>query len=432
MRNLVMLVLSGAIFAGTALAQAPQALPDAAQSDPAALHWMEGFPPPADKTIRISDGSAWKFPQLRWSFNHMRELGPTADVSRGEGTAVALPSSTRDLSGVAFSTTDGEPMTFAEALSKTYSDGIVVLHKGQVVFEKYFGAGAPQRPHIGMSMTKSFVGTLAAMLIAERKLDRAAPVIRYIPELDHSAYADATVDQVMDMRIGIKYSETYADPKSEIWDYIRAGGWFPLPPDYNGAKTLYDFLVKLEKEGQHGGAFGYKTPNAEVLAWIVQRASGRALADLLAERIWSKLGAEQDGYFLLDSAGTASGGGGFVGTVRDFARFGEAMRNHGRFNGQQIIPESVVAEIFRGGDREAFAPAGFKTLPGWSYRDMWWISHNEHGAIMARGIHGQNIYLDPAAEMVIARVASHPIAANAANDPITLPAYAAIANALMK
>src|SRR5262249_58194004 len=140
---------------------------------------------------------------------------------------------------------------------------------------------------------------------------------------------------------------------AEIWDYIRAGGWFPVPPDYKGPRTLYEFLVKLEREGEHSGAFAYKTPNTEVLAWIIKRVSGRSLADLLSEHIWSKLGAEENAYFLVDSVGTESGGGGLAATLPDFARFGEAMRNKGRLHGQQIIPEKVVVDLFPGGINEA-------------------------------------------------------------------------------
>jgi CubicO group peptidase (beta-lactamase class C family) len=103
-----------------------------------------------------------------------------------------------------------------------------------------------------------------------------------------------------------------------------------------------------------------------------------------------------------------------------------------RFNGQQIVPAAVVADITKGGDRAKFAPAGYKTLPGWSYRNMWWVSHNPHGAFTARGIHGQGIYVDPAAEMVIARFASHPLAANANYDATSLPAYDAVAKHLMR
>ena len=117
--------------------------------------------------------------------------------------------------------------------------------------------------------------------------------------------------------------------------------------------------------------------------------------------------------------------------LRDLARFGEAMRLDGRFNGQQIVPKAFVDDVRRGGDRQKFAPAGYKTLPGGSYHSMWWVLHNAHGAYSARGIHGQAIYVDPAAEMVIARFASHPLGGNVNMDPTSLPAYDAVANWLM-
>ena len=119
-------------------------------------------------------------------------------------------------------------------------------------------------------------------------------------------------------------------------------------------------------------------------------------------------------------------------TLADLARFGEMMRNEGQFNGQQIIPKAVVQDIARGASQAHFAKGGYPLLKDWSYRNMWWVTHNEHGAYMARGIHGQSIYVDPKAEMVIVRYAAHPIAANGANDPLTLPAYHAVAKSLMK
>lgn len=207
----------------------------------------------------------------------------------------------------------------------------------------------------------------------------------------------------------------------------------PQGKDYAGPKSFYEFLQTLQKEGEHDQAFAYKTANAEMLAWIVRRASGKSLAQLLSDRIWSRIGAEQDGYFMVDRIGTESGGGGLNITLRDLARFGEMMRNHGRAaNGQQVLPKAVIEDIRRGGDPAKFAKAGFATLPGWSYRNMWWVSNNADGAYAARGIHGQAIYIDPKAQMVIARFGSHPIAANGANDPISLPMYQALADALMK
>jgi len=415
-----------------ARADDPPKLPTAAQTDPVANKVMQGFPPPPDKTVRFNDGTSSRFPGTRWAFSHIRELVPTANVWRGEGAFVPLPRAERDIDKIPVTTMDGKSITFGDMPALTYADGLLVMHKGRVIYEKYFGAGNAHTPHIAFSVTKSFVGTLAATLAAQSKLDPAAQVVKYVPELKDSAYGDATVRDVMDMTIGVKYSENYSDPKAEVFDYARAGGMMPQPPGYSGPKTFYDFLVKLQKEGEHDKAFAYKTSNAEVLAWIVCRASGQSLADLLSKEIWQKLGAENDAYFMVDSIGTASGGGGLNTTLRDLARFGEMIRNKGKFNGQQVIPEAAIADITTPGDTAKFAPAGYKTLPGWSYRDMWWQSNNANGAFAARGIYGQSIYIDPKAEMVIVRYASHPYAANAANDPVTLPAYAALAAELMK
>jgi CubicO group peptidase (beta-lactamase class C family) len=240
------------------------------------------------------------------------------------------------------------------------------------------------------------------------------------------------VRQVLDMTVGVKYSENYADPKAEVWQYARAGGVFPRPAGYAGPTSFYGFLETLQKEGEHGQAFAYKTVNTDVAGWLIRRATGQSVGEVLSERIWQKLGAEQDAYMVVDSTGTEFAGGGFNPTLRDMARFGEMMRQGGRFNGQQIVPKAVVDDIRRGASREDFAKAGYKTLPGWSYRDMWWVSHDDHGVFEARGIHGQAIYIDPKAEMVIARFGSFPVAANAYIDPTTLPAFRALADYLMK
>jgi hypothetical protein len=419
-----------ATLAPQARADDPPKLPTAAQTDPVANKIMQGFPPPPDKIVRFGDGSSSKFPGTRWAFSHIRELSPTANVSRGEGPIVQLPRAEQDIDKIPVTTMDGKQITFGDVPALTYTDGLLVLHKGKVIYEKYFGAGDPHKPHIAFSVTKSFVGTLAATLVAQGKLDPDAQIVKYVPELKDSAYGDASVREVMDMTIGVKYSENYTDPKAEVFDYARAGGMMPLPPNYTGPRSFYEFLVKLQKEGEHGKAFAYKTSNAEVLAWIVKRASGQSLADLLSKEIWQKLGAENDAYFMVDSIGTESGGGGLNTTLRDLARFGEMIRNKGKFNGQQVIPEAAALEVAKPGDKSKFS--GYKTLPGWSYHDMWWHTDNENGAFEARGIYGQAIYIDPKAEMVIVRYASHPYAGNPANDPVTLPAFYALAKELMK
>lgn len=251
-----------------------------------------------------------------------------------------------------------------------------------------------------------------------------------MPELKKSAYGDATVRQVMDMTTALNYSEDYANPKADIWEFSAAGNPLPKAKDYQGPVGYYEYLETVEKLGEHGEVFGYKTVNADALGWIISRATGKSVTQLLSEKIWSKIGMEQDAYYQVDSKGIAFAGGGLNAGLRDLARFGELIRNKGNWNGKQIFPEAAVLDIMKGGSKEAFAKSNHSNLKAWSYRNMWWMTENENDAFAARGVHGQTIYIDPAAEMVIVRLASHPIAGNAANDATSLPAYKAVANYL--
>jgi hypothetical protein len=395
---------------------------------------MVGAPPPQDKLIRFADGSWFRFPQTRWSFSHIRQLMPTSVVRRGSRPASVLPEAGRaaDIDAVTFQPIGrSESMTWAESLAANYTDGILILHRGRVVYERYFGALAADRQHLAFSVTKSFVATVAAALIAEGALDERATVASYLPELRTSGIGDATIRQLLDMTTGLSYTEDYVDQKSDAWELSRAGGFLARPPDYRGPESFFDYLKTLTKAGPHGEKFSYKTVNTDALAAVLRRVTGKSLSDLLRDRLFAPLGAEYDAFFTVDPTGAEFAGGGLNLTLRDLARFGESMRLGGRYNGQQIVPKTVVDDIRKGGDRARFAPAGYKTLPGWSYRTMWWVSHNEHGAFSARGIHGQAIYVDPAADMVVARFASHPLAANINLDPTSLPAYDAVARHLM-
>jgi CubicO group peptidase (beta-lactamase class C family) len=338
-----------------------------------------------------------------------------------------------DLDAVTFMPLGGSTkLTWADSLAANYTDGIVVLHRGRIVYERYFGALAAERPHIAFSVTKSVIGTMAAMLVAEGKLEASAPVSRYLPELAASGFGDATVDQVLDMTTALDFSENYVGGSDSFLSFARAAGVFPRPAAYAGPSSILQFLPTHARKGNHGEAFTYRSPNTEVLGWLIARVTGKRPEVVLQERIWSRLGAEADAFIALDPSGAAVASGGFNCRLRDLARFGEMIRLQGRYNGQQIVPAAVIADIRRGGSPQAFVPAGYKTLPGWSYRKQWWISHDDHGAFMARGIHGQAIYIDPTAEMVIARFASHPLAGNMNLDPMSLPAYRAIADQLLR
>lgn len=405
----------------------------AENSDPEKLGWMVGAPPAADKIIRFTDGHYFDFPQLRWTVCNFQQLMPTKRVSQGLGAPMPLPRAERvtDIDATTFIPLGKEKaMTWKESLSANFTDGIVVLHDGKIVYEYYAGCLKPDNAHGAMSVTKSFTGLLAEILVADGTLDETRLVKNYIPELANSAFGDATVRQLMDMTTGLDYSEDYADPDAEVWQHAAAGSPLPKPKDYKGPRTYYEFLQTVEKQGEHGKEFGYKTVNSDALGWIISRVSGKDVATLLSEKIWNRIGAEQDAFYTVDSIGTPFAGGGLNAGLRDLARVGQVLLDDGVMNGQRIIPQQAIASIRKGGDKEAFKAGNYALLPGWSYRSMWWVTNNKNGAYMARGVHGQSLYIDPSARMVIARFSSHPKAGNANNDPTTLPAYDALARSL--
>lgn len=404
------------------------------ESDPRTLGWMEGFPPTHDKLIMQPESDFFSFPKLRWTVCHFRELLPTETVSRGIGAPEPL---TYDLDEKAIDALtftpigSSETMTWEESLAANYTDGMLIIHKGKVVYERFFGCLDEAGKHGAMSMTKSMTGLLAEMLVAEGSLDDTQLVAAVIPELADSAFGSATVRQVMDMTTGLAYSEDYSDPEADIWIYSRAASPLPKPADYSGPNGYFEYLATVKPDGKHGEAFHYKTINTDALGWIISRVSGMEFTELLSDRIWNRMGAEQDAYVAVDGKGTPFAGGGMSAGLRDLGRIGLLMLNGGTINGRRLFPAEVVAAITQGGSKEAFEKAGYRTLEGGSYRSMWWLFHNEHGAYAARGVHGQTIYIDPTAEMVLVRLASFPTAKNAAIDPTSLPAYQAVAEYLL-
>ncbi|MDX1559214.1 MAG: serine hydrolase [Marinobacter sp.] len=407
---------------------------DAVSSDPKNLGWMQGFPPPPDKLVTQPDSNFFSFPKLRWTVCHFRELLPTEQVSRGIGAPVPLEYSLDEaaIDALTFKPMgSSETMTWEESLAANYTDGMLILHEGKIVYERYFGCLDETGKHGAMSMTKSMTGLLAEILVVEGKLDDGALVSSIVPELADSAFGSATVRQVMDMTTGLAYSEDYSDPKADIWIYSRAASPLPKPMGYDGPDGYFEYLQTVKPEGEHGDAFHYKTINTDALGWIISRVSGLEVTELLSERLWRRMGAEQDAYITVDGKGTPFAGGGLSAGLRDLGRVGLLMLNEGEINGQRLFPSKVVANIRKGGSKNNFAKAGYTTLEGGSYRSMWWLLHNEHGAYAARGVHGQTIYVDPKADMVIVRFASYPTAKNGKIDPTSLPAYQAVAEYLM-
>lgn len=419
--------LSASIAGCAIAAPAAPALPEPSSVRIDQLKLMQGFPPPADQQVTKAT-YMYQYPQMRWAFHHMRELLPTRAIERGQGPVVPLVKGqdlTQLIDQLRFTGPEGS-LSFAEYLDATYTDALLVMHKGQVVYERYLGM-PESSAHIMWSMTKSMVGLIATQLIVEGALDANQQVTHYLPELAQSGWQGATVQQVLDMTADINYSEVYSDAHSDVVKYGRALALASVPDSYDGPRSLYAYLPTITGNGAHDQEFQYRTVHTEVLAWILRRVTGLNSAELFSQKVWSKLGTEHEAYLLLDPAGTDMAGGGMNASLRDLARFAEMLRQNGTFNGQQVISAKALAMIQQGADPVKFQAAKRPAQAGYSYHNQFWISHNADGAFELLGIHGQMIHVNPKAELVVVRLGSHPVASSGAHLPYSLPAFAALA-----
>jgi hypothetical protein len=365
---------------------------------------MEGFPPPADQLVTLAN---WRrAPFSAWGFRNVRRLIPTANIP-ASGQAVELKTSLEEIGQIGFSSHDGKPTSIGRALPATHTDAFIVLRRGRIAMEWYGEGMSATTQHIIFSVSKSICGILGGILVDRGLLDPNDPVTEFVPELASSVYAGCTIRHLLDMAVGIAFTEDYEDPKGDVIRYRYAAGWDPLPPGETPI-DLRSFLAQQKPDGQkHGELFHYVSTNTDVLGWVYERACARPYAELLSDYLWTPLGAECDAYITVDARNAMRAAGGVCVTPRDLARFGEMIRRRGVAHGRQVVPGAWIDDINEQGDATAWARSELADmLPEASYRSKWYRIDRTRNVLCALGIHGQWIYIHPEAEIVIVRMAS--------------------------
>ena len=370
-------------------------------------------------------------PYNRHTFINVREFVPTAEVWRGRGPVSVMSERRQNLDELPFTKPDGKQSTIGRFLADSFTDGFIVLHRGAIITERYFGGMTGRSLHLSQSVAKSITGTVAGILIGRGQFDPNAPITEYLPELDATAYRGATIQQVMDMTSGVRFDETYTDPCSDIGKVDVASNWKPVPPeapaDAIWPRDMREVILSLKtKEAEHGARYQYRSIETDVLAFAMQRSSGQRLSDLVSELLWQPMGAEESANFTVDPSGYALAEGGFNATLRDYARFGLVHLGNGHFNGHQIVPAAFVEDT-RSGPHGHFNDSGRETLPNGCYRNTFWIVDRAKQVVQGRGVFGQLVHVDPHHDLVVVKLSSYPVfididltrETNAAIDAIT-------------
>ncbi|HEY6795129.1 MAG TPA: serine hydrolase, partial [Kineosporiaceae bacterium] len=289
-----------------------------------------------------------KPPQLHWALQRVSEIFPTAEIPPAH-LAAPLLRQQQDLFAVPLThPSTGATVTVGQVVGGTETDGWMVARGGAIVQELYFDGMNPQTRHLLMSVSKSVVGAVAGALVDGHVLRVDRPLADYVGALSGAGYGSATVRDVLDMRSGIRFSEEYHDPHSDVRQLEEAFGWAPrIHPHIPDG--LYEYLCTLPNGRQHGIAYEYRSSETDALGWVCEAVTGRAMADLVHELIWEPIGAEFAADIAVDRRGGGMHDGGISACLRDLVRFGSVFLTDGvAWSGRRVLSESWITETVTG------------------------------------------------------------------------------------
>ncbi len=353
-------------------------------------------------------GETWQFgPLNRWAYTHLREILPTKDIPNDFRTARPLPGIDTAQSALDI-VIAGRTESLDDAMERLYVDGVLVIQDGQVVVERYAGTLRPNRTHLMWSVTKTITGLTAASVYADGLVDLDKTVVDYVPELAASGWANDTLRNILDMRDSSNWTEDYDAPDSTVRRQDCADGLLTgracedIPVTGN-----YEFLPQVGKDASRTGNFVYKSGTTDVMAWVLEAATGKRFADLVSERLWQPLGAERSAHITVDNGGFTLASGGMSATLRDIARVGQLMLDRGKAGNRQLVPAQWVDDIFEHATPLG-APASSQNSVTPYYRSFVWGVGDGLGTVYAEGVHGQFIFVSPSTNTVIAMFSTWP------------------------
>jgi CubicO group peptidase (beta-lactamase class C family) len=344
-------------------------------------------------------------PYNRLGVIRVPELARTERISRGDGPVLELPRDERSLDSFSFEF-EGEKISFSQMLEATYTDGLLILHDGVVLFETYAGAMKPSDTHLLMSVSKSLTSTLCGVFVERGLVKPEGAVVDYIEELRGTSWEGCTVQHLLDMRAGTRWDYEEDEVKTCDVSGYRTHSRRDIPPD------SASWIRSIENSHEHGGPFRYVSLENNVLGWVLECAGGGRFADLFAREIWSEIGAERDAEILLDTSGFSVVEGGICTTLRDLGRFGQMCLQAGKLSGRQLVPADWLGRL---GVRDqelidAFAgsPEFDAAKPDAFYHDNWWIFDATRGVYSGIGVNGQVLLIHHPTQTVVVKFSSHP------------------------
>jgi CubicO group peptidase (beta-lactamase class C family) len=342
-----------------------------------------------------------------WAYLHPSEVFPAAIVRR-DGEVLNLPEALHpEIGDLVLKKEDGSSRTLLEFINAGAVDGCIVLHQGKVVFEAY-PAMASNDLHLLFSVSKAFVSTALAILEDQGRIDLQKPVESYLPRLKASAWAGTRLRDIADMASGMEGSETgndaYRNPAHKQFQLEATLGWQPrtaanLPAAVRQG-DLPGFLGTIKRLRKPGEIWAYTSSNTAVLAEVMERTTGKSLANVISELIWSKMGAEHDALLLQNERGYPVAHAGMVTTLRDLARFGLLFTKSAGPAQRGVVSEKILHRILQEGRPKVLPKDHPPEMEPLTYQ--WDMVGAKEGELAKGGWAGQLLYVNREKDVVVA------------------------------
>ena len=334
--------------------------------------------------------------KIVYNFLNMDKIFPTREIKASKNPK-PLKRNIKTLPETFFF--EGEEKNLQEYLDYFWSDGMIVLHKNEMVYENYWLGNNENKRHISWSVAKSFISALVGIAYEEGLIDSLDdPVTKYLNDFKETGYDGVTIKDILQMSSGVLFNEDYADYDSDINRFGRAVAT---------GTSMRDFSKTLTREREPGTYMHYVSINTQVLGFLLQEVTNKSISQYLYDKIWNPLGMEDSAYFILDDVKDEFALGGLNATLRDYAKFGLLYLQNGRWNDNQIISKQWI--------EDSHSTDGIHLVPGeretssnpWGYGYQWWVPGFPDTDYTASGVYNQYIYIDPLSEIVIAKTSSN-------------------------
>ncbi len=334
------------------------------------------------------------------NFRHMNAIFPTRAIARA-GEPYLIPVGRSEPLPATY-VYEGKRLDTEKFLADTDTTGLLVVQHGKIVHEQYWHGNDKDTRWISWSVGKSFISALVGIALDEGKIASIDDqIVKYAPELKGTGYDGVTIKNALQMSSGVGWNEDYSDQNSDIARFGRTlafGG------------SMVEFAKTLKRAHEPGTYNLYNSMDAQVLGLVLKNATGETPSEYLSEKIWSKIGAERDAYWVLDDYGNELAAGGVNVTARDYAKFGLLYLHDGQWNGEQLVPSNWV-KASHTPDAPYLMPGEnnnkSETSAGMGYGYLWWVPSAVDGSYSAIGIYNQFIYVDPAHDLVIVKTSAN-------------------------